>query len=289
MPGINNTGAPRTEDIVLGRGRLLFAENDGVTGLPVASGLRDLGNVSEFTITVNTEDFRHQSSRDCVKQTDKRFIVSQESELSFVAEEINYQNLAAFFSGDTSTYNNPHDVTHTDTTITDTLVKGNWYELRDGSNARVYNLDAAGVVYTVEEGPAPGTPLVAGTDYEVDEQLGLIRFLPTGVTLVDGDEVIWSISTGASTPQDLDQVEVLTRDSLSGTLIFEQNNAGDCGQRSEFRFHSVDLSADGDLSGIGDEPVNLPFTGVAGINSALLASDPTIGSGVATVRTYDMV
>jgi len=284
MPGFNTTGAPNTQDYVLGRGRVLLALLDDATGLPDVDGYRDLGNSPQFTVTVTTEDRRHKNSRDCLAFTDALFVISQELGLGFQLDEINYENLSDFLSGSTETFNNTHDVTHTDTSITTAVKLGRWYELRDASGNRVYNLNATGVVYTIEMDDVSDVLQVEGTDYEIDEQLGLVRFLPTAVNIAEGDPAIWSITTGASTPQDLDQVNALQRAAVQGALLFVQDNAHDCGQRSEFKFHKVTLAADGDLSMIGDEESVMSFTGVAEVNS--LVSDT---SKVCTVRTYNMV
>lgn len=282
MPGLNTTGAPNTLDYNLGRGVIYFASL-GSNGLPGADGFRDLGNAPEFSITIDTEDLRHQSSRDCLKFTDKRFVISQEIGMSYQLEEWNFQNISDFFSGSTETYDNPHDTTFDDVEITSAVVLGNWYQLRDDNGARVYNLDAAGCVYSIEDdATGTGTALVEGTDFEINEQLGLVRFLPTG-SLVAGDAPGFSITTAASTAQDLDQVNGLIRAEVTGALMFVADNAGDCGQKTEWLFHKVSLSADGDMSLISDEVGVLPFSGVAEVNSQV--SDT---SKVLTVRTYDM-
>lgn len=286
MPGINLTGAPNTRDYVLGRGVVYLASLDVATGLPDANGFRDLGNAPEFNITVETEDLRHQNSRDCIKFTDKRFVISQEVGLSFQLDESrNFQNLSDFLAGSTEVYNNPHDVTHVDASISLAVHLGAWYQLRKASGARVYNLDAAGLVYTIEMDDTVDVLLVEGTDYEIDEQLGLVRFLPTAVNIAEGDPAVWSISTAASggAIQDVDQVNALIRSEVSGALLFVQDNAGDCGQKVEWLFHKVSLSSDGDLAQIGDEVTVMNFTGVAEINS--LVADT---SKVLTVRTYEM-
>jgi hypothetical protein len=287
MPGFNLTGAPNTRDYVLGRGVVYLAQLNSTTGLPDADGFRDLGNAPEFNITVNTEDLRHQNSRDCIKFTDKRFVISQEVGISFQLDETrNFENLSDFLSGSTETYNNPHDSTHTDVSISLTVHLGSWYQLRKANGSRVYNLDAVGLVFTIEKDAVSDVLLVEGTDYEIDKQLGLVRFLPTATNVAENDPVIWSITTAASggAIQDLDQVNALIRSQVSGALMFVQDNAGDCGQKIEWMFHQVSLSADGDLSEIGDEVSVMNFTGVAEINN--LVPDT---SKVLTVRTYDMV
>lgn len=284
MPGINTTGAPNTRDYVLGRGVVYLAQIDVATGLPDVNGFRDLGNAPEFNISVSTEDLKHQNSRDCIKFTDKRFVISQEVGLSFQLDESrNFENLSDFLAGSTETYDNPHDTTHTDVVISADVKKGRWYELRDENGQRVYNLDAAGLVYTIEKDAGVDVLLVEGTDYEIDEQLGLVRFLPASVTLADGDQVQWTISAGATVAQNLDQVNALQRSEVKGALLFVQDNSGDCGQKIEWRFHQVSLSADGDFALIGDEVGVLAFTGVAEINSKV-----TDTSKVLTVRTYEM-
>lgn len=286
MPGINTTGAPNTRDYLLGRGVIYLANLDVDTGLPDANGFRDLGNAPEFNVTVESEDLRHQNSRDCIKFTDKRFVLSQEVGLSFQLDETrNFQNLADFFAGSTEVYNNPHDTTHVDASISTSVHLGSWYELRKADGSRVYNLDAAGLVYTIEMDDTVDVLLVEGTDYEIDEQLGLVRFLPTATNIAEGDPAVWSITTAASggAIQDVDQANALTRSEVSGALLFISDNAGDCGQKVEFRFHKVSLSADGDLGMISDEVSVMNFTGVAEINN--LVADT---SKVLTVRTYEM-
>jgi len=285
MPGINTTGAPNTRDYLLGRGIVRLAQLTSA-GLPDANGFRDLGNAPEFTLTVSVEDLRHQSSREQIKFTDKRFIIQQEAGISFQLDEaLNFDNLSDFLSGTTETYDNPHDNTWATTAsiVTSSVKLGNWYELKDDNGARVYNLDASGLVYDFEEDPS-GTPttLVENTDFELDKPMGLIRFLPTATNVADGEEVGFAVTTGATTPQDLDQVNALKRAEVTGALLFISSNAGDNGQKTEFRFHKVSLTADGDFALIGDEVAVQNFTGVAEVNSAV-----TDTSKVLTVRTYD--
>jgi len=285
MPGSNSSGAPNTRDYNLGRGRILLAALDALTGLPDANGFRDLGNAPEFTMTVDVEDLRHQSSRDCVKFTDKRFIISQEVGLGFQVDELNFENWSDFLSGSQLVYDNPHDATIADAVISAAVHLGAWYELRNVAGERVYALDASGLVYTIEMDDVVDVLLVEGTDYEINEKLGLIRFLPTAVNIAEGDGALFNITTAATglNIRDLDEVAALQRAEVSGALLFISENAGDCGQQVEFRYHKVSLTADGEVSLIGDEVSTLNFAGVAEKNA--LVADL---SKVLTVRTYDM-
>lgn len=284
MPGFNLTGRPNTQDYILGKGKILLADINESTGLPDVNGFRDVGNTPSMNITVTVEDRRHKNSRDCLAFTDARFIVSQEIGLAFTLDEINFENLSDFVSGSTETYDNPHDVTHVDDSISTAVKLGRWYELRKASGARVYNLDAAGVAYTIEKDDAPDVLLVEGTDYLIDEQLGMVFFLKTAVNIAEGDAAVWTITTGASTPKDLDQVNALERSKVEAAMLFIQENSEDCGQKVEYRFHKVSLTGDGDLAMIGDEEMVMSFSGVAEVNSLV-----TDASQVLTVRTYDMV
>lgn len=292
MPGLNTTGAPNTRDYTLGRGIVRLAQLTAA-GLPDSDGFRDLGNATEFNITVSVEDVRHQSSRTQLKFTDKRCTISQEVGMSFILDEMNFQNLSDFFSGSTEIYDNPHDVTwiaHENSLISSSVKIGNWYQLFDddagaaehGLN-RIYDLGAAGLVFSVEEDPAVGAVALAlGVDYEVDLEMGLIRFLPASILIADGDVAGWAITVAATTPQDLDQVNALIRADVVGALLFIQTNACDQGNKSEYLFHKVSLSPDGDLPLIGDDIQKASFTGVAEVNSAV-----TDASQVLTVRSYD--
>lgn len=286
MPGLNTTGAPNTRDYTLGRGIVRLAQLTAA-GLPDSDGFRDLGNAPEFNISMEVEELPHQSSRQGLKFTDARCTVSQEVQLSFILDEINFQNLSDFFAGSTASYDNPHDTTfdHPDALVTSSLKVGNWYQLKDDNGARVYNLDATGTVYSFEQDPA-GTPAtLMADDYEIDEAMGLVRFLSGGTTsLSDGDVIGFAITVGASTPQDLDEVSALQREAVEGALLFIQSNACDQGQKTEFLFHKVSLSADGDLSLIGDEFEQMSFTGIAQVNSGVSET-----SQVMTARTYDQL
>lgn len=284
MPGLNTSGAPNTRDYTLGRGITRFAALTAA-GLPDSDGFRDLGNATEFNITMTVEDVLHQSSRTQLKFTDKRCTVSQEVGISFILDELNFQNVAAYFAGTTEIYDNPHDLTWAATAaiVTTSLKLGSWYQLKSDTGARAYNLDATGAVIDLVQDPA-GTPVsLAADDYEIDLVMGLVRFLGGGASsLADSDIIGFAITTGATTPQDLDQVNALLVADVSGALLFVQENACDEGQKTEYQFHRVSLSADGDMPLIGDEFATLGFTGVAEANNGVPDT-----SKVLTVRTYD--
>lgn len=282
MAGLNRTGKPQTKDYNLGRGIAYLSGIDSTTGLPDEEGYRDLGNAPAFTITIQTETLEHQSSRAGLKVTDARFVVSQTASVSITLDELNFQNLAAFLSGNTEIYNNPHDTTFTDAVISTSVVLGKWYDLHNVAGARVYNLGAAGVVFTLEKDDVVDVALVAGTDYEIDLKWGRVFLMPTAVNIADGDQLNFTITTGATTPVDLDQVNALNGGQLVGALKFISENPGDDNKQTEYQFHKVRLAATGDLALIGDEVIAMQLEGVAEVNSGVPDT-----SKVMTVRTYD--
>lgn len=285
MAGLNTTGLPRTEDYNLGRGRVYFSSLTA-GGLPDDSGYRFLGNCPEFNITIETETLEHQSSQSGLKVTDKRFVISQEVQVAFTLDELNFQNMSLFLSGTTETFDNPHDTTwvgHESSLVTSSAVLGRHYDLKDDNGVRVYNLDATGCVYSFEEDPA-GTPtvLVAGTDYTIDEKMGVVFLLSTATNVAAGEVVGFAITTGATTPQDLDQVNALQVGSIVGALKFISENPGDADKESEYQFHKVTINSTGDLELVGDEVLTAQFEGVAEANSGVPDTSKTL-----TVRTYD--
>lgn len=103
MAGINNSGRANPDDYQLGRGIIYFAPQDATSG-PVngeaENGLyRDLGNATEFNLTVDSETLEHTSSLQGLQTVDKEVRLSQQISFAFTLDEINFDNLAEFFSG----------------------------------------------------------------------------------------------------------------------------------------------------------------------------------------------
>lgn len=285
MGGLNTTGLPITGDYNLGRGKIYAA--DLVSGLPGDAGWRDLGNAPEFNINVEVETLEHQSSREGLKVTDKEVVISQKINVSFQLDEINFQNLALFFSGTASAaaLTNPAiaGVAETEfiTTALDySAVGGRWYDLTDATGAiRAYNIDSANLTLASDI-LGDNNALVLGTDYTVDEKMGRV-FILSGTTLIDpGDDVtfILAADAGAVNP---DEVKALTQTNVTVALKFISENPANNDAESEYTFHQVQLKAEGDFSVIGDEFTTMGFTAVAESNPTADADSPTL-----TVRTH---
>lgn len=282
--GINTTGAPDTKEYLLGRGIGYFAFL-GADNFPDANGYRDLGNISEFKITVAVSDLKHYSTRTGLKVLDKTFVITQEVGVTFKLDNTgDFNNGALFFSGQTGTYDNGHDTTAADVKVAAAVKLGRWYDIyskdyNDITKRRVYDLAAmTGIIF--EKDGTPDVALVEGVDYELDRPMGRIRILPTASAITTGDQLLFN-ATAAGSPKDLDEVASLTKGLIEGALKFVSDNPGNVDEKTEYQFHHVQIAADGDFDLISDNVTVQGFKGSALINSSV----PDV-SKVLTMRTY---
>jgi hypothetical protein len=267
MPGINTTGKPSPSDYNLGRGAVLFGTVDATTGKP--KEYRHLGHATEFNITVESETLEHQSSREGLKVTDKEVVVSQKASLSITLDEINFDNLALFASGEAdSTVANPIQTADAVFTLGEAFKGGRWYDLRSAAGARCYDLLTLTPVTF-----ASGT-YTEGTDYELDRVLGRIFIVKSGG--LDGTTVVVTVKQNASAVATVDRVKALVVSTVTGALKFRAENPANNDHVTEYQFHSVNLKAEGDFSLIGDEFTTMQLTGVAERNEKADADSPTL-------------
>lgn len=284
MPGLNVTGQANTDDYSLGRGRLYLA--DLTSGLPGDSGWRDLGNCPEFNCNLEVETLEHQSSRQGLKVTDKQVVISQTLNISFSLDEINFQNLALFFSGTSAAaaLTNPTIAGVAETTLVTTApdytaVGGRWYDLTNAAGTvRAYDIATANLTLNSDTG-GDDNVLVENTDYILDEKLGRV-FLIGGGSIDPGDDITFTLSAdaGAVNP---DEVKALTQTNVVAALKFVAENPANNDAVTEYQFHQVTLKAEGDFALIGDEFTTMGFTAVAESNTTADADSPTL-----TIRTH---
>lgn len=262
MPGLNLTGRAQPGDYLLGRGRLYLAPllPDGTPDC-----FRDVGNAPDLSLTVTTESVEHQSSRQGTRVIDADCILSLKIELGFTLDELNFQNLAEFFLGDSTAaaYTNPTIAGVTDQPLTASAKKGVWYQLVDGvSGDRCLDVEAGNL--TVRRDPS-GTPvtLVQDTDYEVDGPNGMIFILSTSATVIVGDELDFSLTADAGANSNIHQMCALTSGVKNVAVKFISIDGCDSGKVQEWQFHRVSLKPEGELPLIGDEFATMGFTGVA--------------------------
>jgi hypothetical protein len=275
MPGLNTAGTPNTNDYNLGRGVVYFSELDS-NGLP--QGFRDLGNATEFNITVETEKLEHYSSREGLKIVDKEVVISQKVMMTLSLDELNFENLAKFFSGTATSRFNDGGSSITGNANLTVVNQGEWYDLYSGAtgapstdvqNSRIYDI---GVV-TIEPSGG-GSALVENTDFKVDRERGRV-FVVDGGDMVAGDYDV-DVASYASSTASVHVVEALTQSAIDGALKFIAVNPADDDDWVEYQFHQVRLSAEGDLSLIGDDWTVMQLSGTAESNTAADTDSPTL-------------
>jgi len=278
MSGINTSGTPNTQDYSLGRGAIYLAKLNTTTNLPDANGYRHVGNVPAFTITMEVETLEHQSSLHGLKVTDLSVILSQKVSFSFTFDEINFDNLALFFSGETGTFSNSVAIAGFAEWDAIPVVKlGRWYDITDNAGVRVYNITAANL--TVESPNA--TTKTLGTDYLVDAVMGRVFFVSAadGGTIADGADVHLTLAANAGAGT-VEEVKSLTQTNDRVALKFIGENPVNDDVMTEVQIHKTQLKADGDFSLIGDEFTTASLTGTAEANTDADADSPYV-----TIRT----
>lgn len=266
---LNTTGKPDSRDYLLGRGIIYLAPLDA-NSLPGA--YRDLGNSPAFSITVESEELLHQLSRTGLRVTDKRITLSQDISLSFQLDEISHDNLALFFTGTTASITNPAvagvGTMMAPIAITANAELGRWYDLKTAytgaGNPTSFSADSIPKIRRTS-----GTPmdLVLGTDYEIDRQMGRVFLKHNAVNVAAADDIAWYSAADASAPATLQLMRALKGTVADYALKFIAENPANASEKIEYEFHSVQISADGDLSLIGDEFSVVGFSGSAQKNT----------------------
>ena len=83
-----------------GQGVVLIGDRDEVTGKP--KGLRSVGNVTDLSINITTENLEHQESQTGQRSIDLRLTTQTNAELAATLENFNAENLKLALRGDTS-------------------------------------------------------------------------------------------------------------------------------------------------------------------------------------------
>ncbi len=275
MLGLNTSGKPDSKDYLLGRACVFLSENDATLGTPTC--YRPVGNTPNLSVSVDIEELTHRSSH-CQQfggaVIDRRLIIQQTLNLSMTLEELNHENVAVFFQGTIDNPANPAVAGFAAVIFTSALALNCWYAI-DDAGVRALGID--GTLLTIREDPS-GSPvtLLIDDDYEVDETMGLVRFIGGGTgALVGGEEVDWALAADAGAPATIERVNALKSSQVRYSVKAIIENANNANEQVEMEFHSVLLTGDGDLAVVGDELAQMGLTGVAESNSALTGS-PTL-------------
>lgn len=296
MAGIDFRGG-KPQNYALGRGRLylqgdaLFTDSTGAELTPNAFGYRDVGNVTAFTITQESETKEHRSFLSGLANTDLELAVSNKMSIAFQCDEINAVNLARFLSGDVvgqavgSPIGNAAAVVSTlipgaenyylDFSLTEPLLDL-WYPITLTlpvlGEVRAIDFESqASQAITVHRNPSNrttgGTLLVEGVGYELNRKMGLIRFLSgAGWALGDSVRVGWAAPTVAKSgtlgvDDSLFAIRPLQNSGKTVKVMFISENPNDGDIPMCVEFWSVKLRPEGEAALIGDDWMTLGFTG----------------------------
>lgn len=254
MAGKNSTGIPRTSDYLLGRGTLYYAELDG-SGNP--KDWRDLGNVTDFKVTVESEELVHESSRTGLKIEDASVTLKRAQNWSATIDTIENDNVAMFTSATQATVTNPAVAGFSEHAMVASVVLGRWYDVVNASGARAYDLDKTKL--TLEKSGSPDVALVENTDFTVDEKMGRIFLLSTASNIAAGDtlDVTLAADAGAAAVY---EVRALQKTSQVGALKFvgEDPNSG---EKYEVQIHKTNVEGDGEMAFVSDDWITLGLKG----------------------------
>jgi hypothetical protein len=258
--GINTTGVADTKEYLIGRGKTYFAELN-TDGTP--KSYKQVGNVPDFNVTVDSELYEHFSSLEGLRVKDLTVVIEQTMDMAFILENVkDFGNLKYFFSGEASTYTNPAVAGVTGAVVAQdgTLVANSYYSLVDTTGAPLFAIDVSNL--TVETTNATPVALTEGTDYDLYADTGMIFLKNTAIvtTAISGDEGLTIDYTADASAGAVTRLQAQTKASVTIAVRFESIDAND-DTKQIYDFHKVTISADGDYSLISDEVTQAPMAG----------------------------
>lgn len=188
-----------------GQGIVLVAKRNPTTGAPM--GYRNVGNVSELTLSVNTETVEHKESSTGVRGVDLRLTTGITCEVSMMMESFNRENLQMALRGDGKT--------EPGATVTNELVTGYL-----GMTIPLANINVTAVTSVADD--EVGTNVYTeGTDYEVNLETGSLVILEGGA-ITNAQDLYVTYDFG-----DYENLEALTEPAEDLYVRFEGLNTAD--------------------------------------------------------------
>jgi hypothetical protein len=259
---------PSTKVYLGGGGKVFLAalQEDGTPG-----AFRKVGNTPEFTITVNTESYEHNSTQDGAPAQDLSVITDSGASVGFTLENFSAENLALFLLGEASEYTNPGIAGFTGGTLCadGALEALGYYQILDTNDDPVFGITTTNAIDVATTNGTPVT-LTEDTDYTVDANSGMVHVLDTAAvqTAISGSEGLTVGLTADVAATTVDLVTVLTDVEKDLVLKFQGINYGDAGKTTYYEFHKVSLAANGDANLISTEAAGMPMTGQVEVNDA---------------------
>lgn len=276
-----NNGFPDPSQYQLGRGHMLLDLFDS-SGNPTGF-YRHLGNATAFNLNIEEEVLEHTDKREELSSIDATVTLTKSLKGGFTLDEVSPENQQLFYSATAGIEDRTGAIDQT-TNTNDNFTKTS---AMDGRHVRLYasatNVLNASVPrlrkmvfatgFTVVEiwETATATPvlLVLGTDYTLDEELGIVFFPESGG--YTGAQTL--TIRFASLEEDVPTVQLLESSVVRGRILFRGENA-QTGARYEVELNRVKLQADGDAGFVSDDFTTMQFQITAEKDTAYNAASP---------------
>ena len=227
-----------TKNYVLGRGKLFF--DPFAPGTRTRTGERYFGNTTEFNMTIESESLDHFDSDQGVRTKDDSVILELTRTGAMTTDNISEENAALFILGELS------EVTQESTPVVaeslGAALPGRFYQLGNTvTNPQgVRGVSAVSVL-------ADAATATAGTDYNLDAELGRIEIIDGGI-FTGAEELIVDYTPTANTRK---RVTTSSSASVEGAVRFIAFNAK--GKQKDVYIPYVTLQPTGDWSLKGDD------------------------------------
>lgn len=231
----------------LGRGEIWFARFSAGT---TPGGFRYLGNTPELNLTIEAETLDHYNSDAGIREKDDSVPLEVNRTGSLVTDNIDPENVALFFFGTASTETTGILAAQAYQITNVQLNHAYMIGATPSNPAGVFGIEQGGASWSVQVG---ATPLVEGTDYEVDYLNGMITFL-SGATVAADDTVDIVYDTLANTRSRV----ISGSEPVEGAMIYRTVNPK--GADATFYFPYVKISPNGDYALKGDEWQQIPMS-----------------------------
>lgn len=237
-----------TRNLTLGRGRVYFSRFKPGTRDP--DGFRYIGNTPEFALNIESDELDHYDADGGIRVKDDSLTLEVNRSGSLTTDNIDPENVALFFFGDSEVVTQTSAASQT-LTIEDAH-PGHSYKIGATAEnpAGFFGLDPAGFGVALSGGAA----LVAGTDYEVDLDGGMLHLLPESTALTSPTDVNVTFAVRAST-----RARVISgTEAVEGAVMFRSNNPR--GGQAVITMPWVKVRPSGDYALKGDEWQMIPLT-----------------------------
>lgn len=256
-----------TREFMIGNGKVFFTLLD--SNGKATEGMRFIGNASELTANVETENYEFFGSTEPVKEKVLDIMLQQSQSWTGVIESLSKENLALFFSGEEdSTYAGGPAITGFSAVPLVAAGEleseasangGRWYPIVSGG-VHVFNLTADNAVTLSSTNTSP-VELTKGTDYLIDLVSGRVFFLDSTKVqaIISAEEGVTITATADATATPVGKILTGTSAGVSVEVRFEHINQSTGTTDFVYVAPKAKISANGEASLIGDEAMGLPI------------------------------